>query len=98
MGDRLAALTDADVRVTVLGHLQRGGAPSPRDRLMASVFGVHAVDLIAEGRTGRMVGWWHRQVIDVPIEEAIARYQCVDLDGPLLRTARSLGISFGDMA
>jgi len=98
LGDRLAEATGADVRVTVLGHVQRGGSPSPRDRLMASVFGVHAVDLIAEGRTGRMVGWWHRQVIDVPIEEAIARYQCVDVDGPLVRTARALGISFGDRA
>ena len=98
IGERIAEHTDADVRVTVLGHLQRGGAPSPRDRLMASVFGVHAVDLIAAGRTGRMVAWSNRQVIDVPIEEAIARYQCVDVYGPLVRTARALGIAFGDEA
>lgn len=96
LGDALAGRLEAEVRVTVLGHLQRGGTPSPRDRLMASIFGVHAVDLIARGRTGRMVGWSNRQVIDVPIEEAIATYRSVEVDGPLMRTARALGIGFGD--
>lgn len=98
LGDALAQRLEAQVRVTVLGHLQRGGAPSPRDRLMASIFGVHAVDLIAAGRTGRMVGWANRGVIDVPIEEAIATYRSVELDGALMHTARALGIGFGDAA
>jgi 6-phosphofructokinase 1 len=76
--------------------LQRGGMPVPRDRLMASIFGVHAVDLIAADRFNRMVGWSGRQVIDVPIEEGIAAYQAVVVDGPLVHTARGLGICFGD--
>ena len=80
----------------MLAHVQRGSMPSPRDRLVASAFGVHAVDLIAEGKFDRMVAWSNRGVIDVPITEAIARYACVELDGALVKTARGLGISLGD--
>lgn len=94
--NRIAAATGAETRVTVLGHVQRGGVPDARDRLMASAFGVHAVDLIAEGRFDRMVAWRDRQVIDVPITEAIATYHAVDVEGAVVRTARGLGISFGD--
>ena len=70
--------------------------PSWSDRLIASAFGVHAVDLIAEGKFDRMVAWQNRQVVDVPIEEAIAHYQAVELDGAMIRTARGLGICLGD--
>lgn len=96
IGERIAATTGAETRVTVLGHVQRGCPPSPRDRLVASAFGVHAVDLIAQGKFDRMVAWSNRGVIDVPIEEAIAHYSCVDADGTLVTTARGLGISLGD--
>ena len=92
----IAQATGAETRVTVLGHVQRGSMPGWRDRLVASAFGVHAVDLIAEGKFDRMVGWSHRAIIDVPIEEAIARYRAVDADDPLLVTARHLGICLGD--
>jgi 6-phosphofructokinase 1 len=96
VGDRIAGLTGAETRVTVLGHVQRGGMPTPRDRLMASVFGVHAVDLIAQERFDRMVAWSGRRVIDVPIADAVASYHAVDPDGPLVHTARGLGICLGD--
>ena len=96
IGRRLAETTGAETRVTVLGHLQRGGMPSQRDRMMASIFGVHAVDLIAEGRFDRMVAWRARQVIDIPIAEAIESYQAVEPNSALVETARGLGISFGD--
>ncbi len=96
LGDRIAELTGAETRVTVLGHLQRGGTPTPRDRLMASVFGVHAVDLIAEGKFGRMVAWQNRCVVDFPISDVLAHYCGVDPTGALAKTARGLGISFGD--
>ena len=92
----LASLTGAETRVTVLGHVQRGVMPSPRDRLMASIFGVHAVDMIAERHFDRMVAWRNRQIADVPLEEVIDRPFLVDVDGPLVRTARGLGVSFGD--
>ncbi|GAA4252770.1 ATP-dependent 6-phosphofructokinase [Azospirillum formosense] len=96
IGEKIAEATGAETRVTVLGHVQRGSMPSPRDRLVASAFGVHAVDLIAEGKFDRMVAWSNRGVIDVPIAEAIAEYACVELDGAMVKTARGLGISLGD--
>ena len=88
--------TGAETRVTVLGHVQRGGSPVPLDRVLGSAFGVHAVDLIAAGRFDRMVAWQHRHVIDVAIEEAIAKYQAVEPDDALVHTARGVGIAFGD--
>ena len=96
IAERIAELTGAETRVTVLGHLQRGGMPTPRDRLMATVFGVHAVDLVAQGHFDRMVAWSAREVIDVALEEAIASYRAIDPDGPLVRTARGAGICLGD--
>ncbi len=96
IGERIAEVTDAETRITVLGHVQRGGMPTPRDRLMASVFGVHAVDLVARGAFDRMVAWSARQVVDVPLADAVAGYRAVEPDGALVRTARGLGISFGD--
>jgi 6-phosphofructokinase 1 len=96
IASRITEETGAETRVTVLGHLQRGGMPTPRDRLMASIFGVHAVDLIAAGRFDRMVAWSGRQVMDVPLAEAIATSRDVDVAGPLVHTARGLGICLGD--
>jgi len=93
---RLEELTGAETRVTVLGHIQRGGAPIAQDRLVASALGVHAVDVLAEGRDDRLVAWRNRAVVDVPLEDAIRAYSAVEVDGPMVRTARSLGISLGD--
>ncbi|MGO8918908.1 MAG: ATP-dependent 6-phosphofructokinase [Stellaceae bacterium] len=96
LGDALARLTGAETRVTVLGHVQRGSQPTWSDRMIASAFGVHAVDLIAAGKSDRMVAWQNRAVVDVPLSEAIAAPQQVDPDSALVRTARGLGISLGD--
>jgi 6-phosphofructokinase 1 len=96
VGAELARRSGAETRVTVLGHVQRGGSPEPRDRLLGSAFGVHAVDLIAAGRFDRMVAWTERRVIDVPIMSAIATHQAVDPAGTLVATARGLGICLGD--
>ena len=93
---KIAETTGSETRVTVLGHVQRGSQPTYNDRLLASAFGVKAVDLIKEGKFGRMVAWSNRQVIDVAIDDAIAAYQEVDLNGTLIQTARALGISLGD--
>ena len=98
LGERIASATGAEVRVTVLGHVQRGSQPSWQDRLIACAFGTHAVDLIAEGKEDRMVAWQNRQVVDVAIEDAIAHYQDVDTDSALVKTARGLGICLGDQA
>ncbi|MBF2037348.1 MAG: ATP-dependent 6-phosphofructokinase [Leptolyngbyaceae cyanobacterium T60_A2020_046] len=96
LADHISAKTEAETRVTVLGHVQRGGTPSPLDRLIATAFGVAAVDLIAEGQFDPMVSWQHRRVVSVPIERAIAHYQAVDPHGTLVRTARAMGICMGD--
>ncbi len=97
LADRISSCSGAETRVTTLGHLQRGGTPSSLDRLIGSAFGVSVVDLIAEGKFDRMVAWQNRQVIDVPIVEAIAQYRAVELDGTLVKTALGLGIYIGEM-
>lgn len=93
---RIAEVTGAETRVTVLGHVQRGGSPSATDRLMGTAFGVHAVDLIAEEKFDHMVAWSERRVTAIPIAEAIAGYNAVDPQGSLVKTARGVGICFGD--
>lgn len=96
IGEMIAEKTGAETRVTVLGHVQRGGQPSPSDRILASAFGVHAIELIKKGKFNHMVGWSKRGVIEVPIEKAIASYKAVDPNDTLVQTARGLGICFGD--
>ncbi len=96
ISDKLAQLTGSETRVTVLGHVQRGSQPTFNDRLIASAFGVAAVDLIAAGKFDRMVSWSNRQVVDVPIEEAIAGYSAIDPESTLVHTARALGIYLGE--
>lgn len=96
LSSRIASLVDAETRVTVLGHVQRGGIPSMQDRLIASAFGVAAVDLVAQGKWGRMVAWANRTVVDVPIEDVVIGYRPVDPDGAMVRTALGLGIYVGE--
>lgn len=99
IGHRVGALiedaTGAETRVTVLGHVQRGGAPTPRDRLFASAFGVRAVDLVAAETFDRLVVWSNRACSDIPLEMAITGHHGVDPDGTLAHTARGLGIYLG---
>lgn len=85
-----------ETRACVLGHLQRGGGPTPFDRTLCSMFGAHAVELIARGGYGRMVAWQGSQISDIPILDAVGKLKTVDPDGNLARTARALGISFGE--
>jgi 6-phosphofructokinase 1 len=95
---RLMTATGFEARATVLGHVQRGAMPIAEDRLLGAALGVRAVDLLADGKADRMVAWWNRQVIDVPLEEVIGRSCTVDRGGTLIRTARALGICLGDVA
>ncbi len=96
VGEALEAASGLETRVCVLGHLQRGGIPAPMDRLLASRFGVAAVDLVADGRFGQMVALRATDIIGIPIRDAISRYRSVDLGDNLIRTARGLGICLGD--
>jgi 6-phosphofructokinase 1 len=96
LADEICHRIGAETRVTVLGHIQRGGTPSPLERLIASAFGVAAVDLIAEQKYDQMVTWQNRQVVSVSIADAIAQYRAVDPQGTLVKTARGLNICLGD--
>lgn len=96
LSEKIAEQTGAETRCTVLGHVQRGGQPIASDRVLAAALGVHAVDLVAKGKFNHMVAWQNRQVVEVPLEEAIAQYEAVNVNGTLVKTARGLGICLGD--
>jgi ATP-dependent phosphofructokinase / diphosphate-dependent phosphofructokinase len=96
MGNAIASRTNKEVRVSVLGHIQRGGSPTPFDRILATRFGVAAVDLIAEGGFGKMVCLHNTKIEAVNIADAIGQLKTVDPHGQIVNTARAIGISFGD--
>lgn len=91
----LEGRVEHEMRATVLGHLQRGGSPVAFDRLLATRFGVAAVDLVEAERWGEMVRIRDDRVDGVPIREAVARYHGVDPEGELVRVARCAGIELG---
>ena len=85
-----------ETRVTVLGHIQRGGTPTAFDRWLATRYGAAAVRVAAEGRFDRMVALNSTKIVDIPLEEAFAVPKRVDVNGDAIITARNIGISFGD--
>jgi 6-phosphofructokinase 1 len=96
IGDAIHTTLKKDVRVTVLGHIQRGGSPSPFDRILATRFGVEAVELIARGEFGQMVCLRAGEIESVTLDEAVGETRLVDPGGSMVRTARAVGITFGD--
>ena len=96
VGARLEELTGKDTRVTVLGHLQRGGSPTPYDRLLATRFGAAAVNAVVNGVFGEMVSLQAQEITTVPLVEATGHLKTVRPHSDLIRSARSLGVSFGD--
>ena len=88
--------TGKESRVVVLGHLQRGGAPTVFDRLICTRFGVRAVQLIGEEKYGYMVALKGHDTIQVKITDAIGKIRTVPVHGDIVNAARALGISFGD--
>jgi 6-phosphofructokinase 1 len=100
LADKLARqigdLCGVETRSLVLGHLQRGGQPISYDRLLALRFGAAAVELVKRGDFGSMVSLDPPDVRAVPLGEALARPKLVDVNGDVMRTARALGIGFGD--
>jgi 6-phosphofructokinase 1 len=97
LSEEIMKKTDVECRVTSLGHVQRGAPPTPRDRILASAFGVYAVDLLANNKFDRMVAWKDRKVVDVAISEGISTYKVVDRTDPLIETALALGVYVGDI-
>jgi ATP-dependent phosphofructokinase / diphosphate-dependent phosphofructokinase len=96
IGDAIGRCAHREVRVTVLGHIQRGGSPSPFDRILSTRFGVKAVELIAAGEFGKMVALRGEQVVAVDIETACGQVKLVEPNGDLVKTAKAVGICFGD--
>jgi 6-phosphofructokinase 1 len=96
IGNAIALCANKEVRVSVLGHIQRGGSPTPFDRILATRFGVAAVDLIAQGGFGKMVCLRNMRIEAVDIAQAIGQMKFVDPQGQLVQTARAIGVSFGD--
>lgn len=93
---QLRESTGHEIRSLVLGHLQRGGAPTAYDRLLSLRFGGAAVELAARGQFGSMVAVDPPHVKAVPLADAVRRIKTVPADGDIVRTARALGVSFGD--
>jgi 6-phosphofructokinase 1 len=96
VANEIAERTGKETRTCVLGHLQRGGAPTTHDRILGTQFGVKAVELIDQGKYGYMVSYHNYEVSEVPIEEAVHRLRLVSPDSQLVQVARSVEISFGD--
>ena len=86
----------AEIRETVLGHVQRGGSPLAFDRILASLFGVHAFELVLKKKFGRMVSYQNNNITSVTLEEATKEPSFVKKNSQIVNSAKGLGISFGD--
>ena len=97
LGDEIYKITNAETRVTVLGHVQRGAQPTHRDRLIASAFGVHAVDLVAQDKFNRIVVWQNRGVTDINLDSIAGKSNTLNNNDPLIKVAEGLGIYVGEL-
>ena len=97
LGDEIYKITNSETRVTVLGHVQRGAQPTHRDRLIASAFGVYAVDLIAKKKFNRVVVWKDRGVQDLPLNQIAGFSKTIQKNDPLIKVAKGLGIYIGEL-
>ena len=97
ISDRVSNMTKVETRVTVLGHLQRGAQPSHKDRLIASAFGVYAVDMIAQKKFNRIVVWQNRKITDIDIDKVAGKSKTIDIKDPLIKVAKALDIYVGEI-
>lgn len=96
LADSLEALTGLEARVTILGHVQRGGTPSPADRVLATQLGTAAADAVADGLYGVMIASRDGVAVPVPLDEVAGKRKTVPIDHPWVESARRLGICLGD--
>jgi len=94
--EKITEYSGHETRVTVLGHLQRGGSPTAFDRILATRYGSAAVHALARGENAVMVCLKGQEVTTVPLKEAIEQLKRVPVEGNLVKTAKSVGISFGE--
>jgi 6-phosphofructokinase 1 len=95
IGNQIEDMTGIETRYTILGHVQRGGSPSPFDRILATRFGYHAVEALMKGEYGYLVGLRGQEIRSTPISEAIAVPRRVKPDSDMVATAMAVGTSFG---
>ncbi|NMA51468.1 MAG: 6-phosphofructokinase [Peptococcaceae bacterium] len=96
VGEQVENITGMETRVTVLGHLQRGGTPTAFDRVLATRFGAAAVNMVMDGRFGEMVCLRTPNIESVPLAEAVGEMKVVPVDSDLVRATRQIGICLGD--
>jgi 6-phosphofructokinase 1 len=96
LASKIEEMAGIESRAVVMGHLQRGGTPTPFDRILATTLGTRAVDMIKEEKYGYMVGVQSGTLVDVPLLEVAKGQRTVPVDTSLLESARSVGVSFGD--
>lgn len=96
LAEQITKKTGREVRVTVPGHVQRGGAPVAYDRVFASRLGVEAGSLILKGEYGFMVGYRNREMVKVPLSEVAGKLKTVDPKARIIQEAKMMGVSFGD--
>lgn len=96
VAQEIESITGKESRVTVLGHLQRGGSPTAFDRILSTRYGTSAVNCLMEGKYGHMVRLKGTIIDSVPLEDAVGGQKKVPLDIDLIRSARQVGIAFGD--
>lgn len=96
IGARIQEKTGQEIRVTVPGHMQRGGAPVPYDRVLSSRIGAHAAELISEENFGKLVVVKNNVITEIPLSETAGKLKTVDPQSDIIKEAKLLGISFGD--
>jgi len=95
IAEQVQAATGIDCRVTVLGHLQRGGTPLSSDRLLAARYGMAAMDMVEQDRWGTLVALQGREMIGLELSKAAGKIKQISAEDELVRVARSLGIELG---
>jgi len=96
IADAIKEKTGLEPRETILGYIQRGGSPSPMDRVLGTRFGASAVELIAQQKFGQMVNLSGNQISSIPLSEVGGKLRLVPMNLPLIHKTRKMGVCFGD--
>ncbi|MBN2166980.1 MAG: 6-phosphofructokinase [Marinilabiliaceae bacterium] len=96
IAQQINKMTGLETRETILGYIQRGGSPSPFDRLLATNYGAHAAELISKKKFGYMVSMRDNKTTEVPLDEVGGRLKLVEPDNELIERGRHMGVCFGD--
>lgn len=96
LADEIEKLTQIECRATILGHVQRGGIPTPADRVLATRYGAEAVDMVLKNEFGRMAALQGNKVINIPLQKAVGELKLVPLNSGFISSLKKMGVSFGD--